>query len=130
MEEDEIGRLVVDVAVRIHRDLGAGLLEVVYEVILAHELRHRGLRVERQIAIPITYRGVRFDEGFRIDLIVESKVVIELKCVEALHNAHKKQLLTYLRLSDKRLGYLLNFGAAVMKDGIIRVVNRLSEPLV
>ena len=128
MEEDEIGRRVVDVAVRIHRDLGPGLLEVVYEVILAHELRSRGLHVQRQVATPIAYRGVRFNEGFRIDLIVERKVIIELKCVETLNNAHKKQLLTYLRLADKRLGYLLNFGAAVMRDGIVRVANRLSEP--
>ena len=109
MEEDEIGKRVVDVAVRIHRDLGPGLLEVVYEVILAHELRGKGLRVERQVAIPIAYRGVKFAEGFRIDLIVEHRVIIELK-------------------ADKRLGYLLNFGAAVMKDGIVRVANRLSEP--
>ncbi|HJY38427.1 MAG TPA: GxxExxY protein [Steroidobacteraceae bacterium] len=125
-----MGTLVVDAAVQIHRELGSGLLEVVYEVILTHELRGRGLQVARQVSVPIIYRGVKFDEGFRIDLIVESEVVIELKCVEALHNAHKKQLLTYLRLSDNRLGYLLNFGAPLMKDGIIRVVNRLSEPLI
>jgi GxxExxY protein len=110
MTEDEIGRLVIDVAVRIHRQVGPGLLETVYEIILAHELRRRGLQAERQIPIPVTYEDLKFDEGFRVDLIVENKVIIELKCVERLNNAHKKQLLTHLRLADKRLGYLLNFG--------------------
>jgi GxxExxY protein len=127
MEEDEIGRLVVDVAVQIHRELGSGLLEVVYEVILAHELRRRGLRVDRQLPVLIACKGVRFDEGFRLDLLVENKVIIELKCVEALNSAHEKQVLTYLRLSDKRLGYLLNFSDALMKNGIVRIVSRLSE---
>lgn len=127
MTEDEIGRLVVDAAVQIHRQIGPGLLETVYEVILVYELGRRGLQVERQISIPVTYQGFKFDEGFRVDLIVESKVIVELKCVERLNNAHKKQLLTYLRLADKRLGYLLNFGDALMKDGITRVVNRLAE---
>jgi len=127
MTEDEIGRLIVDVAVRIHREVGPGLMETVYEVILAHELRRSGLRVERQVPIPITYEGLRFDEGFRADLIVENKVIVELKCAERLSNAHKKQLLTYLRLTDKRLGYLLNFSEALMKHGITRTVNRLHE---
>ena len=128
MREDEIGRQIVDVAVQIHRRVGVGLLETVYEVILAHELGRRGLRVERQIPVPITYDGLRFVEGFRADLIVEEKVIVELKCVEKLTDAHKKQLLTYLRQSDKKLGYLLNFGEALMKQGIVRIVNRLSEP--
>ncbi|HKQ13888.1 MAG TPA: GxxExxY protein [Steroidobacteraceae bacterium] len=126
MSEDEIGRDVVDVAVQVHRKVGSGLLESVYEVILAHELRHRGLQVESQIPVAISYDGLSFDEGFRLDLIVESKVIIELKSVEQLNNAHRKQLLTYLRLADKRLGYLLNFGAAVMRDGIVRIANRLT----
>jgi len=127
MKEDEIGRLVVDVAVNLHREMGPGLLETVYEVVLAYELRRCGLRVERQLPLPIRYKGLRFDEGFRIDLVVEDKVILELKCVERLNNAHKKQVLTYLRLADKRLGYLLNFGEAVMKHGITRIVNRLDE---
>ena len=126
MEEDEIGRRVVDVAVQIHRQLGPGLLETVYEVVLAHELRCRDLQVERQLPIPVTYEGLHFDEGFRVDLIVENKVIIELKCVARLNNAHKKQLLTYLRLADKRLGFLLNFGAVLMRDGIVRTANRLA----
>jgi GxxExxY protein len=122
MIEDEIGRLIVDAAVRIHRDVGPGLLETVYEVILAHELRRSGLQVERQVPIPIAYQGLRFDEGFRADLIVENKVIVELKCAQRLSNAHKKQLLTYLRLTDKRLGFLLNFSEALMKHGITRTV--------
>jgi GxxExxY protein len=126
MTENEIGRHVIDVAVQVHRNVGPGLLETVYEVILAYELRRRGLTVERQIAMPVTYAGLTFDEGFRVDLIVEHKVIVELKCVEALNNVHKKQLLTYLRLADKKLGYLLNFGAALMKDGIVRTANRLT----
>ncbi|PKM43092.1 MAG: GxxExxY protein [Gammaproteobacteria bacterium HGW-Gammaproteobacteria-1] len=127
MTEDEIGRAIVDVAVQIHREIGPGLLESVYEVLLAHELRQRGLRVERQVPIPVMYKGLTFDEGFRADIVVESRVIIELKCVEKLHNAHKKQLLTYLRLADKRLGYLLNFSEALMKQGITRTVNRFNE---
>jgi GxxExxY protein len=125
MNEDEIGKLVVDGAVKIHPSVGSGLLETVHEVVLAFELRRRGLLVERQIPISVTYAGFKFEEGFRVDLIVDHKVIVELKSVDRLNNAHKKQLLTYLRLADKRLGYLLNFGAAVMRDGIIRVANRL-----
>ena len=127
MTEDEIGRQIVDVAVRIHRGMGPGLLETVYEVILASELRRSGLRVERQVPISVTYEGLTFDEGFRADLIVENKVIVELKCAERVSNVHKKQLLTYLRLADKRLGYLLNFSEALMKHGITRIVNRLHE---
>ena len=127
MTEDEIGRQIADVAVRIHRGMGPGLLETVYEVILASELRRSGLRVERQVPISVTYEGLTFDEGFRADLIVENKVIVELKCAERISNVHKKQLLTYLRLADKRLGYLLNFSEALMKHGITRIVNRLHE---
>lgn len=129
MTEDDIGSQIVDVAVSIHKWMGCGLLETVYEVILAHELRGRGLIVERQVKIPINYRGIRFDEGFRADLLVENKIIIELKCVEKLNNAHKKQLLTYLRLTDRKLGYLLNFGEALMKHGITRIVNLLPEEI-
>ncbi len=127
MTENEIGKGVVDVAVQIHRETGPGLLETVYEIILAHQLREQGFQVERQVAIPIKYQGLRFDEGFRADIIVEEKVIVELKCVEKLNNAHKKQLLTYLRLTDMHLGYLLNFSESLMKNGITRTVNRLVE---
>jgi GxxExxY protein len=97
----------------------------VYEVILAHELTRRGLKVERQVAIGLEYDGMKFDEGFRADLIVADKVIVEIKSVEMTAPVHKKQLLTYLRLADKRLGLLINFGSALIKDGITRVVNRL-----
>jgi len=127
MTENEIGKIVVDAAVSVHRDLGPGLLETVYEVALAHVLRQRGLAVKRQVPIPIEYCGIRFDEGFRADIIIEGKVILELKSVSAVNNVHKKQLLTYLRLAGLKLGYLLNFGEALMKDGITRTVNRLDE---
>jgi len=123
MGENEIGTVIVDSAIHLHRDLGPGLLESVYEVILAAELRKRGLSVQRQVLIAIEYHGLKFDEGFRADLIVEDKVIVELKSVENLHPAHKKQVLTYLRLTGMRLGCLLNFGEALMKDGITRVVH-------
>ena len=123
MHENEIGTVIVDSAVQLHQDLGPGLLETVYEVTLATTLQKRGLSVERQVAIAIEYEGQRFDEGFRADLIVAGKVIVELKSVEKLHAAHKKQVLTYLRLTGLKLGYLLNFGAALMKDGITRIAH-------
>jgi iron complex transport system substrate-binding protein len=103
------------------------LLESVYEAILARDLALRGLDVSRQVSVPIVWDGLAFDEGFRADLIVNGKVIVELKSVERLAPAHAKQLLTYLRLMDKRLGLLVNFGAALIKDGIKRVVNGLDE---
>jgi GxxExxY protein len=127
MNENEIATEVVDAAFKIHISLGPGLLESVYLRVLEFELRERGLRVEREVAVPIMYKQISFEEGFRADLIVENKVIVELKSVEQLAAVHKKQLLTYLRLSDKRLGLLINFGSALIKDGIERVVNRLQE---
>ena len=123
MTHNEIGTHVVDCAVSLHMETGPGLFETVYEVILAHDLQTRGLQVERQVPIPIALRGVKFDEGFRADMIVEGKVLLELKSVESLTKAHKKQVLTYLRLTGLKLGYLLNFGEALMRDGITRIVN-------
>ncbi len=123
MHENEIGTVIVDSAVHLHQDLGPGLLETVYEVTLTRKLERRGLSVQRQIPIAIEYEGQKFDEGFRADLIVEGKVTIELKSVETVHPAHKKQLLTYLRLTSLKLGYLLNFGEALMKDGITRTIH-------
>ncbi len=127
MTENEIARQIVDAAYHVHCELGSGLLETVYEVVLARELGKRGLQVERQKPIPIAYDGAVFDEGFRADLLVEGKVIVELKSVQQLHAAHKKQVLTYLRLADKRLGLLINFGAALIRDGIKRVVNGLED---
>jgi GxxExxY protein len=125
--ENEIGRLVVDSALTVHRELGPGLLETVYEVILAHELAERGLRVERQMPIPLEFRGIKFDEAFRADIVVGGKVILEIKSIEQLTRAHKKQLQTYLRLTGYKLGFLLNFGETLMKNGITRAVNGLEE---
>jgi len=125
--ENDIAREIVDAAYHIHKGLGPGLLESVYEVVLAHELRKRGLGVARQVPVAIEYDGIKFEEGFRADLVVEDKVLVELKCVEKANPAHKKQLLTYLRLTDKRLGLLINFARELIRDGITRVVNNLQE---
>src|SRR5215469_15938861 len=127
MNENVIGKEVVDAAVKVHRELGPGLLETVYEVVLARELERRGLRVERQVPVPIVYGGMRFEEGFRADLIIEGKVIVELKSVEQLSKVHRKQVLTYLKLKGLKLGFLLNFGANLMKDGIERIVHGLPE---
>jgi GxxExxY protein len=125
MTENEIGTSILKHAYDIHTELGPGLLESVYEVILAHALQNEGISVERQKAVPITYKGLKFDEGFRADVIAESKVIIEIKSVEALLPVHAKQLLTYLKLSGLRLGYLINFREPHLKAGIKRIVNRL-----
>lgn len=127
MTENEIGTAVVDAAIAVHRALGPGLLESVYEVILAHELQRRGLRVQRQMPVAIEYDGVKFDEGFRADIVVEGTVILELKSVEHATAAHRKQIQTYLRLTKCKLGFLLNFGEALMKDGITRAVNGLED---
>lgn len=127
MTENEIGTIIVDTAIEVHRQLGPGLLESVYEVVLAYELAARGLHVQRQVPIRITYKSMTFEEAFCADLIVENKVIIELKSVEILNNAHRKQIQTYLRLTNLKLGYLLNFGAALLKEGIVRAVNGLEE---
>jgi len=125
MTENEIAKIVVDAAFQIHKGMGPGLLESVYEIVLAHALQRRGLKVERQVPVAIVFDGIGFDEGFRADLIVEDKVIIELKSVEKIIPVHKKQLLTYLRLTDKKLGLLINFGSELIRDGISRVVNNL-----
>ncbi len=127
MTENEIAKEIVDTAYKVHTKLGPGLLESVYEAVLHYELRKRGLQIVRQKSLPVVYEEVRLDEGFRADLIAEDKVIVELKSVEEIAPVHKKQLLTYLRLADKRLGLLINFGAHLIKDGIVRVVNKLQE---
>jgi GxxExxY protein len=129
MKENEISGIIVDAAYKIRTHLGPGLLETVYEVVLAHALKQRGLLVTRQVPVPIVFDGLRFEEGFRADLIVENTIIVELKSVETLTAVHSKQLLTYLRLMNLPLGLLLNFGAARLKDGIHRVVNGLPEEL-
>ena len=127
LTENQIATAIIDAAFVVHNRLGPGLLELVYEIVLSYELRKRGLENERQVPVSILYDGIRFEEGFRIDLLVDRKVIVELKSVEELTKVHRKILLTYLRLADKRLGLLINFGAPVLKDGISRVVNGLPE---
>ncbi len=127
MTENEIAAQIVDAAYKIHVKLGPGLLESVYLAVLAYELRKRGLVVDTERELPVLYEAVRIEVGFRIDMIVEEKVIVELKSVEKLAPVHGKQLLTYLRLADKRLGLLINFGEARIKDGIQRIVNELAE---
>jgi len=127
MTENEISREVVDVAYKIHTAYGPGFLESVYETIMSHELKKRGLRVIRQQAIPVFHESIRMELGFRADLIVGEKVVVEIKSIETIAPVHKKQLLTYLRLADKKLGLLINFNVDLIKNGITRMVNRLEE---
>ena len=127
--ENNIAKLVLDAAFLVHTKLGPGVFESVYEVVLAHELRKMGLTVERQKPMSIQYDGIQFPEAFRSDLVVNGKVVIELKSVAALSDIHLKQVLTQLRLSGLKLGLLINFGAPHLKDGIKRVINGHLEPL-
>ena len=127
MTENDIGTICIAAAIDVHRHLGPGLFESVYEIVLAHELRDRGLKVERQVPISIVYKDISFDEAFRADLVVADKVIIELKSVTEISRAHRKQIQTYLRLADLKLGYVFNFGAALMKEGIVRAVNGLEE---
>ncbi|MDD2519861.1 MAG: GxxExxY protein [Kiritimatiellae bacterium] len=127
--ENEIGKVVVDAAIAVHRELGPGLLESVYEAILADELAARGLSVARQVMVPIAYKGRQIDGGYRADIVVDGIVVLELKSIESLRDVHKKQLLTYLKLSGMKLGFLLNFGEETMKKGLVRIVNGLPEEI-
>ena len=127
MRENDISQIIVESAFKVHTTLGPGLLESIYETVLAFEIEKRGLNVVRQQLVPVVYEHFRFDEGYRADLVVEDKVIVELKSVEVVMPVHKKQLLTYLRLADKKLGLLINFGSALIKDGIVRIVNGLPE---
>ncbi len=123
---DDITGAVVDASVKIHSGLGPGLLESVYETVLARDLEKRGLRAERQKIVRFEYDGITFEEGFRLDLLVENQVIVELKSTESLAPVHSKQLLTYLRLMNLPVGLLINFGAPVLKNGLRRIVNNLS----
>lgn len=125
MTENDVAKAVVDAAFKVHTTLGPGLLESVYELVLSHELEQRGLRVQRQVPVELRYEGLVIEDAFRADLIVEGLVIVEVKSTEATPAVHKKQLLTYLRLSRLRLGLLINFGAPLIKDGITRMVNGL-----
>jgi GxxExxY protein len=125
-ELDEITGAVIDASIQIHRDLGPGLLESVYEVVLARSLERRGFEVERQKPIRFEYDGMVFEEGFRTDLLIDGRVVVELKSVETLARVHGKQLLTYIRLMNLPVGLLINFGGETLKEGLHRIVNNLS----
>lgn len=125
MTEREIGTIIVEACMKIHSALGPGLLEVVYETCLAHELGKRGVAVRRQASLPIVYEDLQVENAFRIDLVAEDKVVVELKAIDSLLPVHSAQLLSYMKLGQFKLGYLLNFNVAHMKDGIKRMVNGL-----
>jgi GxxExxY protein len=127
MNENVVAQQIVAAAYRVHTTLGPGLLESVYEAALAYELEKRGLRISRQQVIPVVYETVRIHTGFHADLVVEGTVIVEIKALESIPPVHKKQLLTYLKLADKRLGLLINFNVALIKDGITRIVNGLKE---
>ncbi len=127
MTENEIAKIVVNTSLKIHKDLGSGLFESVYETILANKLQIAGLLVKRQVAVPIIYDDIEFEEAFRADIIIEDKLILELKSVESISNIHKKQLLTYLKLSHIKLGLIINFNEVLLKDGIVRVINGYLE---
>lgn len=125
MNENEISKIIVDACLKIHKTLGPGLLESVYEEALFYELGKRNLKCERQVTIPVIYENIKMDMGFRADIIVENKVIVEVKSVENTLPVHKKQLLTYLKLAGMKLGLLVNFNVELIKDGITRIVNNL-----
>ena len=127
MTENELATIVVDIAYHIHRQLGPGLLESVYHVVMVYELQKRGLRAESKKPIPVIWDEVQLERGFEADVIVEGKLILELKSLEQVHPVHKKQLLTHLRLTNCRLGLLMNFGSPLIKDGITRIVNGLPD---
>ncbi|MBX2982193.1 MAG: GxxExxY protein [Flavobacteriales bacterium] len=127
MHENEIAEGVVEAAFRVHRWFGPGLLESAYEACLAHELIDMGFTVEQQVPLPLVYRNVRLDVGYRLDIWIDRKLIVEVKAVDGLHPVHMAQMLTYLKLTDCRLGLLLNFHTALLKDGIQRVANKLVE---
>ncbi len=127
MNENEIAKIVVDAAFTIHTQIGPGLLESAYQAFMVFELKKRGLLVESEVPMPVQYDGVRVDVGYRADLLIEKSVVVELKSIEKVIDIHKKQLLTYLKISSLRLGLLINFGVPLIKDGITRIANDLNE---
>ena len=127
MTENELATIAVDAEFKIHTRLGPGLLESVYQAIMAQELRKRGLQVDTEVPIPVVWEGEKLDIGFRADTVVNGKLMLELKSIEEVAPVHKKQLLTYLKLADYRLGLLINFNVELIKDGISRIVNRLQE---
>lgn len=129
MEINKITETVIDTALNIHKDLGPGLLESVYETVLSAKLAKRGLKVYKQVPVDFEYDGIQFKDGFRLDLLIENAVIVELKSVEKISPVHTKQLLTYLRLMKLQVGLLINFGDVLLKNGIIRIVNDYKSPI-
>ena len=125
MDENQLSNLIIGCAIEVHKILGPGLLESAYENCLAYELSQKGVTVSQQVPMPIVYKDVRLDHGYRMDLLVNSRVVVEVKSVEFISDVHEAQLLTYLKLGDYRLGLILNFNTSILKTGIKRMVNRL-----
>lgn len=125
MELNQISGAIIDSAMKVHTALGAGMLESTYEICLIHELKKRGLNVQSQLALPVVYDGIKLNAGYRIDLLVENEVIVELKAVERIMPIHEAQLLSYLKLSKKKLGLLLNFNVVHLKNGIKRMVNNI-----
>lgn len=125
MTENDLSSKIIGAAIEVHKQLGPGLLESTYEICLAFELKELGLEVKQQVALPVVYKDVKLDAGYRIDLIVENKVIVEIKSVEALADIHTAQLLTYLKLKDLKLGILINFNSVKVIDGVKRIVNKL-----
>ena len=123
MTENELSTIIIGYAIEVHRRLGAGLLERAYQECLMYELKLNGLKVEKEVLLPIIYKDLKIDNGYRIDLLVEDKVVVELKTVEELHNAHFAQVLTYLKFGNYKLGLIFNFNEAILKNGIKRIIN-------
>ncbi len=123
MGENELSNIIIGCAIEVHKQLGPGLLESTYENCLAYELRHKGLNIRQQLALPVVYKNVKLEVGYRIDLLVENKVIIEVKSVDALADIHMAQLLTYLKLKELKLGLLINFNSVLLKNGIKRVLN-------
>ena len=123
MTYDELSEAIIGAAISVHQELGPGLLESIYETCLTHELRAVGLAVSQQVAIPIIYKGIRMPNDLRLDLLVDNRIIVEVKAVEEFHPVHQAQLLTYLKLTDKRVGLLLNFNSPVLRKGIKRMMN-------
>lgn len=127
MTENELSKIVIDTCLKIHKELGPGLFESVYEAILAFELGKCGLKIERQIPIPVIWKGMIVENAFKADIVVENKLLLELKSTEKISNVYKKQVLTYLKISGLKLGLLINFGQELLRNGITRVVNGLKD---
>ena len=128
MNQEDVATIIIDAALKVHRSLGPGLFESAYQLCLAYELRHRGLQVECEVALPITYEGIRIEAGYRIDMVIENQIIIENKTVEQLLPIHEAQIMTYIKLSKTQIGFLINWNVRLIKNGIKRIVSNVPEP--